>query len=66
VYINTAEFLHFFSLISDHTLSIVIGASIGGLVFLVVVTVVIWWVLKRGNCRKENTKGDYNIKPGLS
>ncbi|XP_015751961.1 PREDICTED: fibroblast growth factor receptor homolog 1-like [Acropora digitifera] len=41
----------------DHTLSIVIGASIGGLVFLVVVGAVIWWVLKRGNCRKENTKG---------
>ena len=58
---NTTEFLHFFPLISDHTLSLVIGASIGVVVLLVVVGVVIWWVLKRGNFRKENTKGDYSI-----
>ncbi|XP_067031701.1 fibroblast growth factor receptor-like isoform X3 [Acropora muricata] len=41
----------------DHTLSKAIGASIGVLVLVVMVGVVIWWVLKRGNSRKENTKG---------
>ena len=43
--------------ISDNTLSIAIGASIGILVVVVVVGVVIWWVLKRGSSRK----GDYSI-----
>ncbi|XP_074634416.1 proto-oncogene tyrosine-protein kinase receptor Ret-like isoform X5 [Acropora palmata] len=41
----------------DYTLSIVIGASIGPVVIGVVIGVVIWWVLKRGNFRKENAKG---------
>ncbi|XP_067031299.1 fibroblast growth factor receptor 3-like isoform X1 [Acropora muricata] len=61
-------------LISDHTLSIVVGASIAGVVAIVVIVgVVIWWVLKRRNSRKENTKGvtpkeriveEYEISPG--
>ena len=58
---NTIQTLALFSLISDHTLSKAIGASIGVLVLVVMVGVVIWWVLKRGNSRKENTKGDYSI-----
>ncbi|XP_015777411.1 PREDICTED: uncharacterized protein LOC107355347 [Acropora digitifera] len=54
---NTIQTLALFSLISDNTLSKAIGASIGVLVLVVIVGVVIWWVLKRGNSRKENTKG---------
>ena len=50
---NSTQILPFFSLILDHTLSIAIGASIGILVLIVVVVgVVIWWMIKRGNSRK--------------
>ncbi|XP_067032676.1 fibroblast growth factor receptor 3-like isoform X4 [Acropora muricata] len=58
----------------DHTLSIVLGASIAGVVLIVVIVrVVIWWVLKKRKSRKENTKGmtpkesiieEYEISPG--
>ena len=58
---NTIRILPLFCLISDYTLSIVIGASIGPVVIGVVIGVVIWWVLKRGNFRKENAKGDCSI-----
>ena len=54
----------FFSLISDHSFnSIVVGISIGvGVLIAVVVGSVILWVRRRGNSRKENTKGDYGMR----
>ncbi|XP_015769891.1 PREDICTED: fibroblast growth factor receptor 4-like isoform X11 [Acropora digitifera] len=58
----------------DHTLSIVLGASIAGVVLVVIVGVVICCVLKKRKSRKEkNTKGmtpkesiieEYEISPG--
>ena len=53
----------FFSLISDHSSSTVIGASFGvGVIIGAVVGMLIWWALKRRNSRKENTRGDYGIR----
>ena len=50
----------FFSLISDYSSSIVIGASCGvGVLIAVVVGVLIWWVLMRRKPRQEYTKDDY-------
>ncbi|XP_044180706.1 fibroblast growth factor receptor 3-like [Acropora millepora] len=44
--------------------SIITGVSIGvGVLIAVVVGLVILWVLRRRNSRKENTKGDHEMSP---
>lgn len=59
---NRSSILSFLNLTSDQALLIVLGASIAVVVpIVVIVGLVIWWVLKRRNSRKENTKGDCSI-----